>query len=149
MAHFIPTRLYFIITGFILTLSQDDCYGLIEVYYNYIYQSKVSSSSYVAVASVCMNGWTVDKKLLITTHLCQATTYVKPKQVIHCCVEHLLLMVLICNTYCVELPRAEGNRFSTVSKISPICNFVGFFKVWPRQRLILMNYLYTSTGIKQ
>ena len=42
-------------------------------------------------------------------------TYVKPKQVIHYCIEHLLLEALICNTYCVELPRAEGDHFSTVS----------------------------------
>ena len=38
MVHFTPTRLYFIITGFILTrLSQDDRYGLTEDYYSYIY----------------------------------------------------------------------------------------------------------------
>ena len=113
-AHFIPTQLYFIITGFILTpLSQDDWYGLIEVYYNYIYRSKVSSSSYVAVARVFV--WAVDKSLLVFVRLAQATVYIKPKQVIHCCVEHLLLEVLICNTYYVELPRAESDHFSTVS----------------------------------
>ena len=54
------------------------------------------------------------RSLLVIVSFAQATVYTKPQQIIHGWVEHLMLERLVCNTYCVELHRPEGDRFSVV-----------------------------------
>ena len=60
----------------------------------------------------------------------QATVYTK---VIHGWVEYLMLVRLVCNTYCVELHKPEGDRFSVVRiqifALPVHSHLAGFFKV--------------------
>ena len=81
---------------------------------------------------LCERSSTNYRSLLVIVSFAQATVYTKPQQIIHGWVEHLMLKRLVCNTYCVELHRPEGDRFSVV-RIQifalPVCfHLAGFFK---------------------
>ena len=54
------------------------------------------------------------RSLLVIVSFVQATVYTKPQQIIHGWVEHLMLERLVCNTYCVEFHRPEGDCFFVV-----------------------------------
>ena len=72
------------------------------------------------------------RSLLVIVSFAQATVYTKPQQIIHGWVEHLMLKRLVCNTYCVELHRPEGDRFSVVRiqifALPVHSHLAGFFK---------------------
>ena len=60
--------------------------------------------------------WAVGRNLSIvtcSTRLCKSfLILLKPTHNIYGCVEHLLLRLMICNTYCFDQYRAKDDRFS-------------------------------------
>ena len=69
------------------------------------------------------------QSLLVIVSFAQATVYIKPQQIIHGWVEHLMLERLVYNTYCVE---PEGDHFSVVRihifALPVRSHLAGFFK---------------------
>ena len=74
----------------------------------------------------------VSNPIVSILSMAQATVYTKPQQIIHGWVEHLMLERLVCNTYCVELHRPEGDRFPVVRiqifALPVHSHLAGFFK---------------------
>ena len=69
---------------------------------------------------LCEQSSTNYQLLLVIVSFAQATVYTKPQQIIHGWVEHLMLERFVCNTYCIELHRPEGDRFSIVYTVVPL-----------------------------
>ena len=54
----------------------------------------------------------VGRNLSIVTCFAKALILLKPTHNIYGCVEHLLLRLMVCNTYCFDQCRAKDDRFS-------------------------------------